>query len=87
MEVYCVVENSSNESIGVSGDSLTRLVVIPMNTSSGTVTLGNGEESQTIYYGSAIHGAQITTFEIGRNCNGQWTISTGANVKVMVVLE
>lgn len=73
---------------GAIGDYVSHVLVKPGSTSPGAVTLIDGSTSYVLFAGGASSVADTKTFEIPvRVCSltGAWTITTGANVAVIVV--
>lgn len=75
-------------SAGALGDYVSHVLVKPTTTSPGAVTLIDGSTSYTLFAGGATSVADTATFSIPVHvCSltGAWTITTGANVSVVVV--
>jgi hypothetical protein len=73
---------------GAIGDYVSHVLVLPANTSPGSVTLIDGATSYELFAGGASSVADTATFDIPvRVCSrtGAWTITTGADVSVIVV--
>lgn len=73
---------------GKLGDYVSHVLIKPTTTSPGGVTLIDGVTSYVLFAGGATSVADTKTFEAAvRVCSltGAWTITTGANVSVIVV--
>lgn len=71
-----------------AGQHISHLVVMPATTSPGAVALLDGDASTTIFAGGADSVSNLVPFTVFLGCdskNGQWKITTGANVSVRAV--
>lgn len=73
-----ILENA----IGAIGDEIASLVIVPGNTTPGTVVLKDGSAgvATTIFAGT---GQNVVTIPLGmKSFNGGWRVTTGTNVTV-----
>lgn len=70
---------------GTKGDFIARVLVKPTSTSPGVVTIIDGSTSYVLFPGGTL--ADVKPFEISVGLSslaGAWTITTGANLTVLV---
>lgn len=70
------------------GQHLSHVIIIPATTSPGTVALLDDDASTTIFVGGADSVSDLTPRTVYLGCdskNGQWKLTTGANVSVRAV--
>jgi hypothetical protein len=73
---------------GALGDLISHVLVKPANTSPGSVTIIDGSTSYELFAGGASSVADTSTFSIPVgvcSLTGAWTVTTGADVSVIVV--
>jgi hypothetical protein len=73
---------------GAIGDFLSHLVVIPANTSPGSIAILDGATSITVFAGGASSVSNVVPFIIPLMLDavtGPWKVTTGASVSVIAV--
>jgi hypothetical protein len=87
-----VAADQTAQAIGASGSGtgqhLSHVIIFPATTSPGAVALLDGAVSKTIFAGGASSVSNLVPFTIFFACdskNGQWKITTGANVSARAV--
>jgi hypothetical protein len=71
---------------GAAGDYLDGLLIIPANTSPGTVAILDNSTSTTVFTGGASSVTSLVPFVIPLglySVNGAWKITTGADVSLI----
>ncbi|KPL68047.1 hypothetical protein SZ64_07890 [Erythrobacter sp. SG61-1L] len=72
---------------GASGDTLSHLLITPLNTSPGPVSIKDGDGAAiTVFAGGANSLGQLVPFPVslgGKSASGPWKITTGANVQAV----
>lgn len=87
-----VAASQTAQPIGASGDGagqhLSHVIIFPATTSPGAVALLDGATSKTIFAGGASSVSNLVPITVFFGCNsinGQWKITTGADVSVRAV--
>lgn len=84
-----VAASQTNQKLGpdnsTSGDVLEQLIIVPTTTAAGDVWLSDGNGlSQKIFNTGTLSDLRPIPIHLGaRSVSGDWTVTTGANVKVL----
>lgn len=74
---------------GAVGDTLYQLLVIPLTTSPGEVSIEDGSTNTVVFAGGADSVSTLIPFTIDlggiKSASGGWEITTGANVRVVAI--
>lgn len=73
--------------VGGVGDIIERLIIVPITTGAGNVSITDGSNYQTtIFYTGTLSNLAPITVQLGvRSTSGAWKVTTGANVNVIAV--
>ena len=88
---YEVVEASQTDQMcgttGAAGDALNGLLIIPLTTSPGEVSIEDGSTNTVVFAGGATSVSTLIPFFVDlqgiKTVNGGWEITTGADVRVI----
>ena len=73
---------------GAAGDYLVGVLIVPQNTSPGTVAILDSATSVTVFAGGAGSTLTLHPFYVPlgiKSVNGAWKITTGASVSVIAI--
>lgn len=83
-----VAASQTGATVGArEGEVVSRVIIVPESTSPGAVTLLDGAVSITIFAGGASSVLDLKPWTVDielRSVDGAWTVTTGANVHVIV---
>lgn len=92
MQYETVAASQTAQPLGVHGrasDYISHLIIIPANTSPGSVALLDGSSSITVFTGGASSVASLVPFPVFIGAlsgnSGGWKVTTGADVSVLAI--